>query len=59
MYTAASWSLRHAVPFAFMTSVARIWVWVGVAAWAVVVALMVYAFAGAVRSDSRRQPGFE
>jgi tellurite resistance protein TehA-like permease len=49
MYTVASWSLAHAADgLAFMTSIARVWFWVGFAAWILVLALMVFALLRAV-----------
>jgi tellurite resistance protein TehA-like permease len=49
MYTVASWSLGHAAAgLAFMTSIARVWFWVGFAAWIIVLALMVVALLQAV-----------
>jgi tellurite resistance protein TehA-like permease len=50
MYTVASYSLGHVDGFDFMISIARAWVWVGVAAWAVVMALMLEAAISAARS---------
>jgi hypothetical protein len=43
MYTVASETLGRATGLAFMVSVARVWLWVGVAAWAAVISLMVAA----------------
>jgi tellurite resistance protein TehA-like permease len=43
MYTVASETLGRAAGLAFMVSVARVWLWVGVAAWAAVISLMVAA----------------
>jgi tellurite resistance protein TehA-like permease len=43
MYAVASDTLGRAAGLGFMVSVARVWVWVGVAAWAVVLALMLAA----------------
>jgi tellurite resistance protein TehA-like permease len=40
MYTVASFSLGKAAHFGFLVAIARIWVWVGVAAWATVSLLM-------------------
>jgi tellurite resistance protein TehA-like permease len=51
MYTVASYSLGHAEGFAFMVSIAQVWVFVDVVAWAVVMALMLLA---AVQAWSRR-----
>ena len=50
MYTVASWSLGHIGGLGFMASVARAWVWVGVAAWVGVLLLMVGALARTLRS---------
>jgi tellurite resistance protein TehA-like permease len=55
MYTVASWSLGHAAPgLSFMTSIARVWLWVGLAAWLAVLALMLVALyrATAVRQSA-------
>jgi tellurite resistance protein TehA-like permease len=49
MYTVASWTLGQAGGLAFMASVARVWVWVGLAAWVVVLSLML---SGLVRALS-------
>lgn len=50
MYTVASYTLGRAAGFNFMISVARVWVFVGVAAWAVVLILMAISLAkGAAR----------
>jgi tellurite resistance protein TehA-like permease len=50
MYTVASWSLGHAAAgLAFMTSIARVWFWVGFAAWIIVLALMTVALLRALR----------
>ena len=40
MYTVASFSLGQAHGLGFMASIARLWVWVGVGAWVVVLSLM-------------------
>jgi hypothetical protein len=49
MYTVASWSLGHAAAgLSFMTSIARVWFFVGFAAWIVVAALMGVALVRAV-----------
>lgn len=53
MYTVASYTLGHAAHLSFMVSIARVWVWVGVAAWAAVLVLMV---AGLGRALLRRPP---
>jgi tellurite resistance protein TehA-like permease len=41
MYTVASYTLGQAGHFVFMVTIAKVWVWVGVVAWAGVLALMV------------------
>ncbi len=49
MYTVASWALGHAASgLTFMTSIARVWFWVGFAAWSVVVVVMAGALIQAV-----------
>ena len=48
MYTVASVTLGRAAGLGFMVSVARVWVWVGVAAWVVVLGLMLAALARAL-----------
>ena len=53
MYTVASVTLGRAADFGFMVSLASTWLWVGVAAWAAVLLLMIFAL---VRSASRRTP---
>lgn len=53
MYTVASYTLGKAARLDFMVSIARIWVFVGVAAWAAVTFLMLVALALAVS----RRPG--
>jgi tellurite resistance protein TehA-like permease len=55
MYTVASFSLGRAGHYGFMTAIARVWVWVGVAAWAAVTVLMLAALAGAL-SRREREP---
>jgi tellurite resistance protein TehA-like permease len=45
MYTVASYTLGKATAFGFMVQIARVWVFVGVAAWAGVLALMLGALA--------------
>jgi tellurite resistance protein TehA-like permease len=54
MYTVASFSLGQVSGLGFMASVARVWVWVGVAAWVAVLCLMVGALARAL--FERRPP---
>jgi tellurite resistance protein TehA-like permease len=57
MYTTASYSLGRAGHYGFMVDIARVWVWVGIAAWAVVTVLMLAALAGALaRRDHERVP---
>ena len=48
MYTVASYSLGQVAGLGFMVSVARVWVWVGVVAWAAVLGLMVVALVRAL-----------
>jgi tellurite resistance protein TehA-like permease len=49
MYTVASWALGHAASgLSFMTSIARVWFWVGLAAWLVVLVVMAVAFVQAM-----------
>ena len=55
MYTVASYSLGRAAHLGFLVAVARAWVWVGVAAWAVVSLLMLAALLEALRR--RRSAG--
>jgi tellurite resistance protein TehA-like permease len=43
MYAVASYSLGKAAHYGFLVAVAQVWVWVGVAAWAAVTALMLTA----------------
>ncbi|MGH9045895.1 MAG: tellurite resistance/C4-dicarboxylate transporter family protein, partial [Acidimicrobiales bacterium] len=52
MYTVASWTLGQAPGLGFMASVARVWVWVGIAAW---VAVLVLMGAGLLRALSDRR----
>ena len=40
MYTVASWSLGQTAGLGFMASIARVWAWVGFAAWIAVLGLM-------------------
>jgi Voltage-dependent anion channel len=65
MYTVASWSLGHAAAgLTFMTSMARVWFWLGLSAWTVVLVLMLLALLRAVggrvttgREAARTPPG--
>jgi tellurite resistance protein TehA-like permease len=57
MYTVASFSLGQIAGLGFMASVARIWVWIGVAAWVAVLCLMVGALARALVEQRRRVSG--
>lgn len=52
MYTVASYSLGRAGGFAFMVTIAKVWVWVAVAAWAGVLALMALALTQALARAS-------
>jgi tellurite resistance protein TehA-like permease len=54
MYTVACWTLGHTTAFTFMTSIARVWIWVGVAAWVVVLVLMAVASLRALRHEAQR-----
>ncbi len=54
MYTVASYSLGHVAGLGFMTSVARLWVWIGVAAWVAVGCLMIDALIRALVAQRRR-----
>ena len=54
MYTVASYTLGKAARLDFMVSIARIWVFVGLAAWAAVTVLMIAAFS---RALPHRRPG--
>ncbi len=49
MYTVASWTLGQTPGLGFMASVARVWVWVGFAAWVSVLGLMGSGLARALR----------
>jgi tellurite resistance protein TehA-like permease len=59
MYTVACWSLGHTTAFTFMTSIARVWIWVGVAAWVVVLVLMGAAFFRTARHEVPPNPPSE
>ncbi|EPR76672.1 C4-dicarboxylate transporter/malic acid transport protein [Leifsonia rubra CMS 76R] len=48
MYAVASVTLGRAIGFDFFQQLAAVWVWIGVAAWAVVTLLMIAAFTRAV-----------
>jgi tellurite resistance protein TehA-like permease len=52
MYTVASVSLGRAANLGFMVTVARGWLWVGVAAWAAVLVLMLVALGQALHRTS-------
>ncbi len=52
MYTVASDTLGHAADLEFMVSVARVWVFVGLAAWTAVLVLMLATLAGWLRGRS-------
>ncbi len=53
MYAVASVSLGRAAHLGFMVSVARVWVWVGFAAWVAVLGSMVVALAAACQRARR------
>lgn len=55
MYAVASVTLGRAVDFEFMQQLAAVWVWIGVAAWVMVSALLVAAFVKTVASDTARR----
>ena len=57
MYTVASFSLGHSPGLGFMASVARVWVWVGVAAWVGVLCLMVGALVRTLIEQRRPESG--
>ena len=57
MYTVASFSLGQVAGLGFMASVARVWVWVGVAAWVGVLLLMVGALARTLGDQRRPESG--
>jgi len=48
MYTVASYTLGQTAGLGFMVAVARVWVWVGLGAWGVVLALMLTGLTRAV-----------
>ena len=48
MYTVASYTLGKAGGLTFMVTIAKVWVWVGVAAWVGVLALMALALVQAL-----------
>lgn len=52
MYAVASITLGRAIDFEFMRQLAAVWVWFGVAAWAIVVLLLVLAFTQSLRRRS-------
>ena len=49
MYTVASWTLGQTAGLGFMAAVARVWVWVGFAAWVAVLGLMAGALVRSLR----------
>ena len=59
MYAVASVTLGRSIDFAFMQDLAAVWVWIGVAAWLMVSALLVLAFARAVRPAASSRAGIE
>lgn len=50
MYTVASWTLGQTAGLGFMAAVARVWVWVGFAAWVAVLGLMAGALVRSLRA---------
>jgi len=56
MYAAATGTLGQAIGFDFMNQLAAVWVWFGVAAWGLVVALLLGSAVMAVRRRSRDTP---
>jgi hypothetical protein len=56
MYAVASYTLGRAAGLSFMVSVARVWVWVGVGAWIIVLGLMLVALVRALADRSRAAP---
>jgi tellurite resistance protein TehA-like permease len=52
MYAVASVTLGRAIDFEFMRGLAAVWVWFGIAAWGIVVVLLVLAFAQSLRRRS-------
>ena len=58
MYTVASYSLGRIPGLGFMTTIAHVWLWVGVAAWAATAALLVVAVVAArLRMGARDNGG--
>jgi tellurite resistance protein TehA-like permease len=53
MYTVASFALGHEIHAGFMTAIATGWIWIGLAAWLAVVAIMIL---GLVRPGGPRVP---
>ena len=50
MYTVATVTLGRAIAFGFMTELAAVWLWIGIGAWCLVFALMVYALVRSLRA---------
>jgi len=57
MYTVASYGLGRAVEFGFMAQLAAVWMWISVASWCLVVALMMLAFVTSLRRTGVRHSG--
>ena len=58
MYTVASFSLGRVSGLGFMASIARVWVWVGVAAWVGVLSLMAGALVRSLVERRRPESGW-
>jgi tellurite resistance protein TehA-like permease len=56
MYTVASYTLGRAASLSFMVSVARVWVWIGVAAWVSVLGVMLVSLVRALAHRGRPTP---
>lgn len=59
MYAVASVTLGRAIDFEFMQQLAAVWVWIGVAAWVMVSALLAWAFVKTVRPVGVNGAGVE
>nr|MDA8262531.1 C4-dicarboxylate ABC transporter [Actinomycetota bacterium] len=55
MYAVASYTLGKSVNIGFLVSIAKVWVYVGLAAWAIVMLLMILAGVRSLLSLRRRQ----
>ncbi|MBO0747302.1 MAG: hypothetical protein J2O47_03060, partial [Acidimicrobiaceae bacterium] len=56
MYTVASYSLGSTSGLGFMNSMAHVWLWVGVLAWAATTALLLVAVIRGRRRPRSREP---